>query len=101
MVDFKKQLGGKKSFAKLTDPLEIYETLDRASEIRDCRSLTGWFRPLAKPTNFLEKSILTRNIAGNIISEDEGIRVGHGHTGGRFSERQGRIPPGAGGGKSS
>ena len=32
MVDFKKQLGGKKSFAKLTDPLEIYETLDRASD---------------------------------------------------------------------
>jgi len=32
MVDFKKQLGGKKSFAKLTDPIEIYETLDRASD---------------------------------------------------------------------
>jgi replicative superfamily II helicase len=32
MVDFKKQLGGKKSFAKLTDPVEIYETLDRASD---------------------------------------------------------------------
>ena len=34
MVDFKKQLGGKKSFAKLTDPIEIYETLDRASDKR-------------------------------------------------------------------
>jgi len=32
MVDFKKQLGGKKSFAKLTNPVEIYETLDRASD---------------------------------------------------------------------
>ena len=32
MVDFKKQLGSKKSFAKLTDPIEIYETLDRASD---------------------------------------------------------------------
>ena len=32
MVDFKKQLGGKKSFAKLTDPIEIYETLDGASD---------------------------------------------------------------------
>jgi hypothetical protein len=32
MVDFKKQLGGKESFAKLTDPIEIYETLDRASD---------------------------------------------------------------------
>ena len=32
MVDFKKQLGGKKSFAKPTDPIQIYETLDRASD---------------------------------------------------------------------
>ena len=32
MVDFKKQLGRNKSFAKLTHPIEIYETLDRASD---------------------------------------------------------------------
>ena len=30
----KKQLGGKKGLAKLTDPIEIYETLDRASDKR-------------------------------------------------------------------
>ena len=32
IVDFKKQLSGKKSFAKLKDPIEIYETLDGASD---------------------------------------------------------------------
>jgi replicative superfamily II helicase len=49
MVDFKKQLGGKKSFAKLTDPLEIYETLDRASDKGPLRPaqkaiLEEWYR---------------------------------------------------------
>ena|SRR5258706_15555575 len=68
MVDFKKQLGGKKSFAKLTNPVDIYETLDRASD-------KGPLRPAQKA--ILEEWHGQKRIARDVIIK---MHTGQGKT---------------------
>ena len=70
MVDFKKQLGGKKSFAKLTDPIEIYETLDRASD-------KGPLLPAQKAIRWgSAENNKPRTARCRIVGEYEELRVG-------------------------